>query len=107
MTGVARAGNAAIRNGSARLILIGLNGICIGNRLKLSGVGFGCAPSMVGLVAAVFVFVAGNRIARIGRVIAVVVDLDEIDMAINKRDYAFGIAVKWRIGVAGLASVPG
>ncbi len=55
---------------------------------------------MVRLVAAVFVFVAGNGIARIGRVIAVVVDLDEIDAAISKRDYAFGIAVKWRIGFA-------
>ena len=62
---------------------------------------------MVRLVAAVFVFVAGNGIARIGRVIAVVVDLDEVDAAISKRDNTFGIAVKGRIGFAGLAPVPG
>ena len=62
---------------------------------------------MVRLVAAVFVFVAGNGIARIGRVIAVVVDFDEIHAAISKRDDAFGIAVEWRICFAGFASVPG
>ena len=55
-------------------------------------------------MAAVAVGVARDRVAHVGGVVAVVVDLDEVDMAVHEGDDALGVPVEGRVLVAGPAA---
>src|SRR5581483_746936 len=57
-------------------------------------------------IATEFVIIAGNRVARVGGVKAVVVNLAETDMAVGEADDTLGVAVERRVFAAGLAFVP-
>src|SRR5262245_8115864 len=59
------------------------------------------------LIATVFVLITGNRIARVGGVVSVIINFGQIYVPIRKGHHTFGITIKWRVGFAGLAAMPG
>src|SRR5206468_3328190 len=60
-----------------------------------------------GLIAAVFVSIARNRIAGVGGVHAVEINLDRAGVAIDEAYDAFGVVVKRTVGLVRPAVVPG
>src|SRR3954466_7704886 len=64
-----------------------------------------CTKSL--LVRTVLIFVAGERIARIGRIHAIIVHFYDTHVPIDKPDDALGVVIERRVGFAGLALVPG
>src|SRR5882724_1614264 len=55
----------------------------------------------------VFVFVAGNRIARVGGVDPIVINGNEVHMAIDETDDALGVVVERLVFSPGAAAMPG
>src|SRR5437870_10030316 len=107
---VARTEVPAIRRASARLTLIGAKESCLGKQARVAPCLFFATDEPVPrgppLLATVFVFITGNRVARVRGVVTIIINLDEARVPIGKSDDALGIAVKGRVGLACLASMP-
>src|SRR2546425_13336164 len=106
---VARAEVPAIRRASARLTLIGAKKSCLRKQTRVAPSPLFATvepfPRGLPLFATVFVFITGNRIARVRGVVTIIINLDEARVPIGKSNDALGIAVKGRIGLACLASM--
>src|SRR5262245_4923414 len=98
-----------LRKASARLIVV--PSIRAGKRRKATPCFNGSTverfPLAIWLLAAVFVFIAGDRVAGVSCVVTVVVNLGQVHVPIDESDDALGITVKRRVGFGGLAAMPG
>src|SRR5438034_11274532 len=107
---VARTEVPTIKRPSTRLTLIGAKESCLGKQARIAPSLFlatvALFPRGPPLFATVFVFITGDRVARVSGVVTIIINLDEARVSIGKSDDALGIAVKGRIGLACLASMP-